>query len=61
MDNILIKKEKQCHLFSHNKRIDMKNSNIINDQIHGNEVTLLNAKTNSVKQIKTSTTQIGNP
>jgi hypothetical protein len=55
------KERKQCHLFSHNKRIDMKNSNIINDQIHGNEVTLLNAKTNSVKQIKTSTTQIGNP
>ena len=55
------KERKQCHLFSHNKRIDMKNSNIINDQIHGNEVTLLNAKTNSVQQIKTSTTQIGDP
>ena len=55
------KERKQCHLFSHNKRIDMKNSNIINDQIHGNEVTLLNAKTNSVQKIKTSTTQIGDP
>ena len=55
------KERKQCHLFSHNNRLEIKNSNIINDQMKGNEIALLNAKTNSVDSISTSTTQIGNP
>jgi hypothetical protein len=55
------KERKQCHLFSHNNRLEIKNSNIINDQMKGNEIALLNAKTNSVDSISASTTQIGNP
>ena len=55
------KERKQCHLFSHNNRLEIKNSNIINDQLNGNEITLLNAKNSSVDSISTSTIQIGNP
>ena len=55
------KDRKQTHLFSHNSRMEMINSNIINDQMNGNEITLVNAKNNSVDSITSQTTQIGNP
>lgn len=54
------KDRKQTHVFAHTERVQMSNKNILNDQIVGNAVTVIDAKTNTVTNIKTNSTQIGN-
>lgn len=53
------KDRKQCHIFTHTDRVEIKNANIINDQINGNSITVINAKNNSITNISGDTTQIG--
>lgn len=53
------KDRKQCHLFTHTDRVEIKNANIVNDQINGNSITVINAKNNSITNISGDTTQIG--
>ena len=54
------KDRKQTHLFTHTNRIQITNKNILNDQINGNDITVINSKSNNVTNIKTDSTQIGN-
>lgn len=51
---------KSYHIFANTDRIEITNQNILNDQIQGNNITVINNKTNNVNNIKTDTTQIGN-
>lgn len=55
------KDRKQTHIFTHTDRIKMTNTNVLNDQISGNAVTVINSKSNNVNNIKTDSTQIGKP
>ena len=55
------KERKQTHLFTHTERTEIKNSNLINDQLNGNAITIIDAKNNSVTNISTDSTQIGKP
>lgn len=54
------KDRKQTHVFTHTERVEIRNSNIINDQLSGNNITMIDAKNNSVSNISSNSTQIGN-
>ena len=47
-------------MFTHTERVEIRNSNIINDQLSGNNITMIDAKNNSVSNISSNSTQIGN-
>ena len=53
------KDRKQVHTFTHTERIEISNSNVLNDQLSGNAITIINSKENSVTNIKSTGTQIG--
>lgn len=53
------KDRKSNHIFANTDRIEITNQNILNDQIRGNNITIINNKSNNVNDIKTDTTQIG--
>ena len=53
------KDRKQVHAFTHTERIEISNSNVLNDQLSGNAITIINSKENSVTNIKSTGTQIG--
>lgn len=53
------KDRKQTHVFTHTERVEIRNSNIINDQLSGNSITMIDAKNNSVSNISSNSTQIG--
>lgn len=53
------KDRKSYHIFANTDRIEITNQNILNDQIRGNNITIINNKSNNVNDIKTDTTQIG--
>ena len=55
------KDRKINHVFTNTNRIDMMNSNVINDQLKGNELVVINAKNNNVKNVSSDSTQIGKP
>lgn len=53
------KDRKQCHVFAHTDRVEVTNKNILNDQLNGNSVTIIDAKNNKVTNIDSDLTQIG--
>lgn len=53
------KDRKQTHVFTHTERLEVSNSNILNDQLSGNDMTIINSKENSITNIKSTGTQIG--
>lgn len=55
------KNRKSNHVFTNNGRIDMIGGGVINDQLSGNKLTVINSKDNSVVDISTDSTQIGEP
>lgn len=55
------KDRKINHVFTNTNRIDMMNNNIINDQLKGNELVIVNGKSNNVKNVSSDSTQIGKP
>lgn len=55
------KDRKQTHIFAHTDRVQVSNINIINDQINGNNITMVDAKNNTVTNIKGESTQVGKP
>lgn len=55
------KDRKSNHVFTNNRRIDMIGGGVINDQLSGNKLTVINSKDNSVVDISTDSTQIGEP
>lgn len=55
------KDRKSNHVFTNNRRIDMIGGGVINDQLSGNKLTVINSKDNSVVDISTNSTQIGEP
>ena len=50
---------KVTHLFAHTNRLEMHNNNIINDQISGNSIHVINAKNDTNVEINADSTQIG--
>lgn len=50
---------KVTHLFAHTNRLEMHNNNIINDQISGNSIHVINAKNDTNVEINANSTQIG--
>lgn len=55
------KDRKQTHVFAHTDRIQVGNTNILNDQINGNNITIVDAKNNKVTNVNEKLTQIGSP
>lgn len=53
------KDRKSNHIFANTDRIEITNQNILNDQIQGNNITIINNKSNNIDNIKEDTTQIG--
>jgi hypothetical protein len=52
------KDRKQTHVFCNTERIDIKNTNIMSNQINGNKIRVINAKSNSNSQINPNTTKV---
>lgn len=50
---------KSNHIFTSNNRLMILNTNVLNDQLQGNAITIINNKNNNVINIKEDTTQIG--
>lgn len=55
------KDRKQTHIFAHTERVEVTNKNLLNDQLNGNAVTIIDAKSNKVTNINSKLTQIGTP
>lgn len=55
------KDRKQTHIFAHTERVEVTNKNLLNDQLNGNAVTIIDAKSNKVTSINSKLTQIGTP
>jgi len=52
------KDRKQTHVFCNTERVDIKNTNIMSNQINGNKIRIINAKSNSNSQINPNTTKV---
>ena len=52
------KDRKQTHVFCNTERIDIKNTNIMSNQLNGNKIKVINAKSNSKTQINPNTTKV---
>lgn len=52
------KDRKQTHVFCNTERVDIKNTNIMSNQINGNKIRVINAKSNSNSQINPNTTKV---
>ena len=52
---------KQTHIFAHTERVEVTNKNLLNDQLKGNAVTVVDAKSNKVTNLNSKLTQIGAP
>lgn len=53
------KDRKSSHIFANTDRIKLTNPNLINDQINGNNITVVNNKNNKVDNINENLTQVG--
>ena len=53
------KDRKSHHIFANTDRISITNQNLLNDQMQGNNITIVNNKSNTINNIKEDTTQIG--
>ena len=52
------KDRKQTHVFCNTERVDIKNTNIMSNQLNGNKIKIINAKSNSKTQINPNTTKV---
>ena len=50
---------KSTHVFTSNSKLKIINNNLLNDQLQGNNIVIINNKNNNVENIKENTTQIG--
>jgi hypothetical protein len=55
------KDRKQNHVFANTNRVDMVNTNIVHDQLKGNQLVVIDSKSNNVTDITGESTQIGDP
>ena len=53
------KDRKQTHVFANTDRTDIKNTNIMSNQLSGNNIKIIDSKTGSVNNINPKTTTIG--
>jgi hypothetical protein len=53
------KDRKQTHVFANTERVNIKNTNIMSNQISGNKIKVINSKQNSTQEINPKTTSIG--
>lgn len=53
------KDRKSSHIFTNTNRIQINNPNLINDQLNGNNITVVNNKHNKIDKINEKTTQVG--
>jgi hypothetical protein len=53
------KDRKQTHVFANTDRADIKNTNIMSNQLSGNKIKIIDSKTGSVNNINPKTTTIG--
>ena len=51
---------KSAHIFANTERVKITNSNLLNDQLNGNNITIINNKSNKITTVNEKTTQIGN-
>lgn len=53
------KDRKQTHVFTNTNRVKIKNTNIINNQLSGNKIKIVNAKSGETQQINPNVTTVG--
>lgn len=53
------KDRKSSHIFANTDRIKIVNTNLVNDQLNGNNITIVNNKSRNVSQVNEKLTQVG--
>lgn len=54
------KDRKQTHVFSNTDRVQVKNINVVNNQLTGNAIKVVDSKSGSIQNVSADTTSIGN-
>jgi hypothetical protein len=61
MNGFFINKDrKQTHVFTNTGRVQIRNVNVMSNQLNGNNIKIIDTKANSSQSVSASTTTIGN-